>query len=61
MALQLLVMVMMLLVLVKGELVDIKPYYSLILERHNELRRGVSPGASDMREMVSTSLLNTDC
>ena len=47
------VVVMLLLGLVAGELVDIKPYFSLILERHNELRKGVSPAASDMREMVS--------
>lgn len=35
-----------------ADLVDIKPYYSLILEHHNNLRKSVSPQASDMREMM---------
>jgi hypothetical protein len=36
-----------------AELVDIRPYYSMILDRHNDLRKSVNPTASDMREMVS--------
>jgi len=34
-----------------GELVDISPYHSTIVDRHNEIRREV--GASDMQAMVS--------
>ncbi|PVD34850.1 hypothetical protein C0Q70_06129 [Pomacea canaliculata] len=49
----LLLLLSSLLSLVYGELVDIKPFYNLIIEHHNDLRRNVVPSASDMRTMVS--------
>ncbi|XP_025086767.1 cysteine-rich secretory protein LCCL domain-containing 2-like [Pomacea canaliculata] len=48
----LLLLLSSLLSLVYGELVDIKPFYNLIIEHHNDLRRNVVPSASDMRTMM---------
>ncbi|XP_076460344.1 uncharacterized protein LOC143293377 [Babylonia areolata] len=37
---------------VRGEMVDMRPYYTLILQKHNDLRKNVTPSASDMTEMM---------